>query len=25
MIEKTYQPAEIESRMSRLWEEAGAF
>src|SRR3954468_10178282 len=25
MIEKTYQPAEIESRMSRLWEEARAF
>jgi valyl-tRNA synthetase len=25
MIEKTYQPAEIEIRMSRLWEEAGAF
>jgi valyl-tRNA synthetase len=25
MIEKTYQPAEIETRMSRLWEEAGAF
>jgi valyl-tRNA synthetase len=25
MIEKTYQPAEIESRMSRLWEEVGAF
>jgi valyl-tRNA synthetase len=25
MIEKTYQPAEIESRMSRIWEEAGAF
>jgi valyl-tRNA synthetase len=25
MIEKNYQPAEIESRMSRLWEEAGAF
>jgi valyl-tRNA synthetase len=25
MIEKTYQPAEIETRMSRLWEDAGAF
>ena len=25
MIEKNYQPAEIETRMSRLWEEAGAF
>ncbi|MBS0530420.1 MAG: valine--tRNA ligase, partial [Proteobacteria bacterium] len=25
MIEKTYQPAEIEGRMSRIWEEAGAF
>jgi valyl-tRNA synthetase len=25
MIEKTYQPADIEGRMSRLWEEAGAF
>ena len=25
MIEKNYQPAEIEARMSRLWEEAGAF
>ncbi|MEH6950656.1 valine--tRNA ligase [Nitrobacter sp. NHB1] len=25
MIEKTYQPADIESRMSRIWEEAGAF
>src|SRR6201996_9253524 len=25
MIEKNYQPADIESRMSRLWEEAGAF
>lgn len=25
MIEKTYQPAEIETRMSRVWEEAGAF
>jgi valyl-tRNA synthetase len=25
MIEKTYQPADIESRMSQLWEEAGAF
>src|SRR5436853_4542097 len=25
MIEKTYQPAEIEGRMSHLWEEAGAF
>jgi valyl-tRNA synthetase len=25
MIEKTYQPTEIETRMSRLWEEAGAF
>src|SRR5437868_14498824 len=25
MIDKTYQPAEIETRMSRLWEEAGAF
>lgn len=25
MIEKTYQPADIESRMSRLWEDAGAF
>ncbi|WP_040674053.1 valine--tRNA ligase [Nitrobacter sp. Nb-311A] len=25
MIEKTYQPSEIECRMSRAWEEAGAF
>lgn len=25
MIEKNYQPADIEDRMSRLWEEAGAF
>src|SRR5438309_4848516 len=25
MIEKTYQPAGIEARMSHLWEEAGAF
>src|SRR4030081_2991584 len=25
MIEKNYQPADIESRMSRLWEETGAF
>jgi valyl-tRNA synthetase len=25
MIEKTYQPTEIETRMSRLWEDAGAF
>jgi valyl-tRNA synthetase len=25
MIEKTYQPADIETRMSRVWEEAGAF
>jgi valyl-tRNA synthetase len=25
MIEKNYQPADIENRMSRLWEEAGAF
>ncbi|GEC16718.1 valine--tRNA ligase [Nitrobacter winogradskyi] len=25
MIEKTYQPSDIESRMSRVWEEAGAF
>jgi len=25
MIEKNYQPADIESRMSRLWEESGAF
>ncbi|TMJ52333.1 MAG: valine--tRNA ligase [Alphaproteobacteria bacterium] len=25
MIEKNYQPADIEGRMSRLWEEAGAF
>src|ERR1041385_810869 len=25
MIEKTYQPADIETRMSHLWEEAGAF
>ena len=25
MIEKNYQPADIESRMSQLWEEAGAF
>jgi valyl-tRNA synthetase len=25
MIEKNYQPADIESRMSRVWEEAGAF
>src|ERR1700709_1231630 len=25
MIEKNYQPADIEGRMSRVWEEAGAF
>jgi len=25
MIEKNYQPADIETRMTRLWEEAGAF
>ena len=25
MIEKTYQPAELEIRMSRVWEDAGAF
>ncbi len=25
MIEKNYQPADIEDRMSRLWEESGAF
>src|SRR5882672_3004855 len=25
MIEKNYQPADIESRMSRAWEDAGAF
>ncbi|WP_315832645.1 valine--tRNA ligase [Bradyrhizobium prioriisuperbiae] len=25
MIEKTYQPAEIESRIARAWEDAGAF
>ncbi|HVV42224.1 MAG TPA: valine--tRNA ligase [Nitrobacter sp.] len=25
MIEKTYQPADIEARMSRIWEDAGAF
>src|SRR6202790_1171976 len=25
MIEKTYQPADIEGRMSRIWEQAGAF
>jgi valyl-tRNA synthetase len=25
MIEKTYQPAELETRMSRVWEDAGAF
>lgn len=25
MIEKTYQPAEIEGRIARAWEEAGAF
>jgi valyl-tRNA synthetase len=25
MIEKNYQPADIEDRISRLWEEAGAF
>lgn len=25
MIEKNYQPADIESRMSQLWEQAGAF
>src|SRR5256885_16971554 len=25
MIEKTTQPADIESRMSRIWEESGAF
>src|SRR4030081_3684942 len=25
MIEKNYQPADIEDRMSRVWEEAGAF
>ncbi|HXN67522.1 MAG TPA: hypothetical protein VN926_07690, partial [Bradyrhizobium sp.] len=24
MIEKNYQPADIEARMSRIWEEAGA-
>jgi valyl-tRNA synthetase len=25
MIEKNYQPADIEARMSRIWEESGAF
>ena len=25
MIEKNYQPADIEARMSRLWEDSGAF
>ncbi|MCA6107774.1 valine--tRNA ligase [Bradyrhizobium cenepequi] len=25
MIEKNYQPADIESRMSRIWEQSGAF
>jgi valyl-tRNA synthetase len=25
MIEKNYQPADIETRMSRMWEDAGAF
>ena len=25
MIEKNYQPADIEGRMSRIWEDAGAF
>jgi valyl-tRNA synthetase len=25
MIEKNYQPADIETRMSRIWEESGAF
>ncbi|MDB5578038.1 MAG: valine--tRNA ligase, partial [Bradyrhizobium sp.] len=25
MIEKNYQPADIETRMAHLWEEAGAF
>jgi valyl-tRNA synthetase len=25
MIEKNYQPADIETRMSRIWEDAGAF
>jgi valyl-tRNA synthetase len=25
MIEKNYQPADIESRMSRIWEDSGAF
>jgi valyl-tRNA synthetase len=25
MIEKNYQPADIEARMSRIWEDAGAF
>jgi valyl-tRNA synthetase len=25
MIEKNYQPADIESRMSAIWEESGAF
>src|SRR4051812_49635203 len=25
MIEKTYQPTEIETRLSRVWEDAGAF
>src|SRR5438128_5789232 len=25
MIEKTYQPAEIETRIAKLWEETGAF
>ena len=25
MIEKNYQPSDIEARMSRIWEEAGAF
>jgi len=25
MIEKTYQPADIESRIAKLWDDAGAF
>ncbi|WP_430640653.1 hypothetical protein [Bradyrhizobium brasilense] len=25
MIEKNYQPADIEHRMARIWEESGAF
>ncbi len=25
MIEKTYQPADIENRIARAWEDAGAF